>query len=165
MLPPTGKHRKASSTVYSFGRQTYQNVNSCVLSYGKTGRDTHSPLSLVYIGLYSPLFPSGVVVTLCFLCRWECVLPKVLSVCVLSVRLLISFALSCLRAHSLLLSVCVSGDAGGRFRRREDLSAGSLQRWSLSSRELHLHRGHRLQGKDARTHTHTHCRAYRLWQI
>lgn len=40
-----------------------------------------------------------------------------------------------------------AGDAGRRLWRGENVSAGALQRRSVPGRQLHLHRGHRLQGE------------------
>ncbi|TRY83764.1 hypothetical protein DNTS_025256 [Danionella cerebrum] len=45
------------------------------------------------------------------------------------------------------VTVSSSGDAGRRLGRGEDLSAGSIQRWSFSGWKLHLHRRHRLQSE------------------
>lgn len=111
-------------------------------------------------GLHSLLFPTGVsrnaVLGDFGVCVYVCMFVTVLHGLYYCVYV-VSFHLSCspLRLKH-FLSVSVSGDVSGGFRCGEDLSARPLQRWSLSSRELHLHCGHRLQGECTHTLTYTH---------
>lgn len=67
-----------------------------------------------------------------------------------------------------------AGDAGRRLWRGENVSTGALQRRSVPGRQLHLHRGHRLQGecesvvwkaKRAKSHQyHSHFTQGKVWE-